>query len=258
VSISVAIEDRIGRVTLDRPQAANAFDERMIAALTDAITALGADPGVRVVVLGAAGRHFSAGADLDWMRRTADYAFEKNLADARRLAVLLSTLDTCAKPVVARVQGPAFAGALGLIAACDIAVASDLAQFAVTEVRLGLIPATISPYLVRSMGAPAARRLILTGQRFGAAEAKTLGLVHEVVPAAELDAKVSAIVADLMAASPAALAAAKALIRDVAGRPLDPALVEETARRIAEARASADAREGLAAFFDKRPPRWSP
>lgn len=255
MSVAVDIADAVGRLTLDRQEVANAFDDSVISGLRAGLDRLTAEPAVRVIVIGAAGKHFSAGADLAWMQRMAGYSREENLADAMALARLLQAIDTCPKPVVARVQGTAIAGALGLIAAADIAIAAEHASFAVSEVRLGLIPAVISPYVVRAVGARTARRWFLTAERFPAEAALAAGLIHEAVPADGLDTVVEAVIGDLLKGSPAALAAAKRLVATV-DRPLDTTLIEETARLIAEARAGEDAREGLAAFFAKRKPRW--
>jgi methylglutaconyl-CoA hydratase len=255
VSVKAEHRDRVLWLTLDRPAVRNAFDDTVIADLTRAFGDAAKDEAVRIVVLAAEGPVFSAGADLDWMRRMSVATDEESLADARRLAALMRAIDTCPKPTIARVQGSAFAGAVGLIACADIAVTVPEAEFAVTEVRLGLIPATISPYLVRAMGARAARRLFLTGERFPATEALRLGLVHEVVTADRLDAAVDRYVAALLAGAPEALAAAKRLPTDV-DVPITDALIEETARRIAERRMSSEAKEGFAAFFEKRKPRW--
>lgn len=244
------------RLTLDRPEIHNAFDDRLIAELTKELEGLGADPGARIVVLTGAGRSFSAGADLNWMRRTSSYSEAENLADARALATLMQTLNELPKPTVARVNGAALGGGTGLVACCDIVVASAQAVFGTTEVRLGLIPAVIGPYVLAAIGARQARRLMLTGERISAAEAARLGLVHEVVAAEQLDGAVERIVAELLNSGPAALAAAKRLIRDLGGRPVDGALIDDTARRIASLRASSEAREGVGAFLEKRPPAW--
>jgi methylglutaconyl-CoA hydratase len=244
-------------LTLDRPEIHNAFDDRLIAELSAELARLGKDDGVRVVVLTGAGRSFSAGADLNWMRRTATYGEAENLADARVLAKLMQTLNELAKPTVARVNGAALGGGTGLVACCDIVIASDRATFGTTEVRLGLIPAVIGPYVLAAVGARHARRLMLTGERISAAEAARLGLVHEVVAAEQLDSAVERIVADLLKGGPAALAAAKRLIGDLAGRPIDPGLIDDTAQRIAALRATPEAREGVGAFLEKRAPGWS-
>ena len=253
------IERRAGGVvwlTLDRPEIHNAFDDRLIAALTEELTRLGGDPAARVVVLTGAGKSFSAGADLNWMRRTATYGEAENMTDARALARLMQTLNELPKPTVARVNGAALGGGTGLVACCDIVVASERATFGTTEVRLGLIPSVIGPYVLAAVGPRQARRLMLTGERIDAAEAARLGLVHEVVPAGELDGAIERVVNELLKNGPAALAAAKHLIRDLSGRPIDAALLDDTARRIARLRATAEAQEGVGAFLEKRPPAW--
>jgi methylglutaconyl-CoA hydratase len=253
------VERRAGGVvwlTLDRPEIHNAFDDRLIAELTAGLARLGAEDAVRVVVLTGAGRSFSAGADLNWMRRTASYGEAENLADARALAKLMQTLNELPQPTVARVNGAALGGGTGLVACCDIVVASEQATFGTTEVRLGLIPAVIGPYVLAAIGPRHARRLMLTGERISAAEALRLGLVHEVVAADQLDASVEQIVGDLLKSGPHAIAAAKRLIRDLDGRPIEPSLVETTAQRIAALRATAEAREGVGAFLEKRAPGW--
>ncbi len=255
-NLTVAVQGHRATVTLTRPQLRNAFNDELIAELTAAFAELGAREEVRAIVLAAEGPAFCAGADLNWMRRMADYSREDNRADAARLAAMLRTLDDCPKPTVARVQGDVYAGGMGLVAACDIAVAVDTAGFCLSEVKLGLIPATIGPYVVRAMGARAAQRYCLTGERFDAAEALRIGLVHEVVSAEALDARVDAIVHALCSAGPAAVAAAKRLVRDVAQAPLDDVLVARTVEAIADIRASAEGREGVQAFLHKRKPNW--
>ena len=207
-------------------------------------------------MLAAEGPAFCAGADLNWMRRMAGYTREENLADAARLAEMLRLIDTCPKPTVARIQGDVYAGGMGLVAACDMAVAVPTAGFCLSEVRLGLIPATISPYVIRAMGARAAQRYFLTAERFDAAEALRIGFVHAVAEADALDAQVQALVKALTGASPAAVRACKTLVREVAGRPIDAALIEGTVAAIADIRASAEGREGVQAFLDKRKPSW--
>src|SRR5512132_950738 len=249
--------DGVATVTLHRPEVHNAFDDEVIAELMQAFRRLGADPAVRVVVLRAEGKSFSAGADLDWMQRVACYSHDQNVADAMALAEMLHALDACPKPTLALVQGPAYGGGVGLVAACDIAVAAETAFFALTEVRLGLIPAVISPYVIAAIGERACRRYLLTAERFSAADAYRLGLVHQVVPADRLDAAVADLVARLRECGAAAQAAAKELIRDVACRPIDNAVVRDGAERIARQRASAEGREGVAAFLEKRKPAWS-
>ena len=246
----------IATVTLNRPEVRNAFNDETIAALTDAFTALGANDGVRAIVLAANGPGFCAGADLNWMRRMAEYSHDENLADAAKLAEMLRVLYTCPKPTVARVQGDVFAGGMGLVAACDMAVSVDTAIYCLSEVRLGLIPATIGPYVVRAMGPRAAHRYALTAERFGAAEALRIGFVHEVVEADALDAKVDEITTALAGAGPAAVRAGKRLLQDAAEREIDAALIARTVEGIADIRASAEGREGIQAFLQKRKPAW--
>ncbi len=243
-------------ITLNRPDIHNAFDDRLIAELTSELTRLAEDPAVRAVVLTGAGKSFSAGADLNWMRRTASYGEAENLADARALAKLMATLNELPKPSIARVNGAALGGGTGLVACCDIVIASAAAAFGTTEVRLGLIPSVIGPYVVAAIGARRARRLMLTGERIAAAEAARIGLVHEVVETDRLDAAVGAILQALGQGGPNAVAAAKRLVRDLAARPIEPGLIDDTAKRIAAVRASPEAREGVAAFLAKRPPNW--
>jgi methylglutaconyl-CoA hydratase len=250
------IDGGVGRLTLNRPDKHNAFDDALIAQLTAALLSMEADRRVRTVVLAAAGKSFSAGADLVWMRRTAGYAEAENLEDARALAGLMSTLERLAKPTVALVQGAAYGGGVGLVACCDIAIASEAASFSLSEVKLGLIPAVISPYVVAAMGPRAARRFMLSAERFSAQQALHHGLVHEVVPADRLEEMGRRFVDHLAQGGPRAQAAAKELIASLAGRPVDRALVEDTAERIARIRAGDEAREGLAAFLEKRPAEW--
>ena len=252
------IDAGVGRLTLNRPEVHNAFDDALIAQLTAALLSLEADRRVRVVMLAAAGKSFSAGADLAWMQRMAGYSEAENLDDARALAGLMSTLDRLAKPTVALVQGAAFGGGVGLVACCDIAIASEAASFALSEVKLGLIPAVISPYVVAAMGPGAARRFILTAERFSARQALALGLVHEVVPADRLEETGQKVLDHLTQGGPRAQADAKDLVLSLAGRPIDRALVEETAERIARIRVGEEAREGLAAFLEKRKAEWQP
>jgi methylglutaconyl-CoA hydratase len=252
------IDKGVGRLTLNRPEVHNAFDDALIAQLTAALLSLEADRRVRVVVLAASGKSFSAGADLAWMQRMAGYSEAENLADARALAGLMSTLDRLAKPTVALIQGAAFGGGVGLVACCDIAIASEAASFSLSEVKLGLIPAVISPYVVAAMGPGAARRFILTAERFSAPQALALGLVHEVVPADRLEETGQKVLDHLTQGGPRAQADAKDLVLSLAGRPIDRALVEETAERIARIRVGEEAREGLAAFLEKRKAEWQP
>lgn len=250
--------DERGRavLTLNRPELHNAFDDALIAALTAELKRLGEDPAVRVVVLAAGGKSFSAGADLAWMRRMADYTAEENLADALALAELMRTLDTLPKPTVALVQGAAYGGGVGLVACCDIALATPRAAFCLSEVKLGLIPAVISPYVVAAIGPRAARRYFQSAELFGAAEAHRLGLVHEVVPEEELEAAGGRIVEALLKNGPRAMVAAKELVARVSRGPLDEETIRETAGRIARVRASAEGKEGVGAFLEKRQPAW--
>jgi methylglutaconyl-CoA hydratase len=228
----------------------------MIAEMTAALCDLGADSSDRAVILAGRGRSFCAGADVAWMQAAAEGDFETNLTDARRLAALLRTLATLRKPALARIHGAALGGGMGLAAACDICVAASDAVFATSETRLGLIPSVISPYVLRAIGARQASRYFLTAERLSADDAHRLGLVHEVVDGAALDAKITELLNALLRGGPKALAEAKQLVRDVADRPLDDTLIEATARRIAEVRAGPEAKEGLAAFLEKRPPEW--
>lgn len=247
----------VATLWLNRPDVHNAFDEALITDLTGQLQALDADQSVRVVVLAGRGKSFCAGADLGWMRRMAGFSEAENLEDAGRLAELLRTLACLCKPTIARVHGAALAGGTGLVAACDIAVATARASFGTTEVRLGLVPATISPYVIRAIGMRAAQRYFLTGERIPADKAYALGLVHELCEEEALDATIAEIADALLAGAPTAVSACKQLIDTVAERPLTPELIADTCRRIATARAGADAREGIAAFFDKRKPAWT-
>jgi len=243
-------------VWLNRPEVRNAFNDGVIAELTQAFATLGADSELRAIVLGGHGKAFCAGADLSWMRAMADYSWAQNKADADALAQMLWTVWTCPVPVVGRIHGDCYAGGVGLAAVCDVLVATEGMHFCLSEARLGLLPATIGPYVVRAMGEQAARRYFVTAERFSAAQALALGFVHEMVAADVLDARVSEIVAALVANGPAATRACKQLVQDVAGRPVDAALRDETARRIADIRASAEGREGVQAFLNKREPSW--
>lgn len=242
---------------LNRPQVRNAFDGTMIAELDRALRALDGDDSVRAVVVAGQGKAFCAGADLDWMKRMAAADSAKNRDDALALAGMLQTLHTLSKPTVARVHGAAYAGGLGLIACCDIAVAALDTEFCVAEVKIGLAPATISPYLVRAIGERQARRFFLSAEVFTAADAYRLGLVHEIVPMQELDGAVNQMLGHLVKGGPKAQAATKELIRAVAGAPITPDLLADTAGRIAALRASDEGRAGLQSFFDKRPAPWT-
>ncbi len=243
-------------VWLNRPEVRNAFNDGVIAELTAAFDQLGSDPDLRAIVLGGHGKAFCAGADLSWMRAMAGYSWEDNQADAARLAHMLWTVYRCPVPVVGRIHGDCYAGGVGLAAVCDVLVAAEGVHFCLSEARLGLLPATIAPYVVKALGEQASRRYFTTAERFDAARALALGLVHEVVAADALDGKVAEIVAALVANGPAAVRACKQLVQDVADRPIDAALREDTARRIADIRSSAEGREGVQAFLDKREPGW--
>jgi len=252
--------DDVGRATLtmNRPELHNAFNESFVAILTASLRRLEADPAVRLVMLAANGKSFSAGADLNDMRRMADNSREQNLADAKAIAELMRTLNALAKPTIALVQGAAYGGGVGLTACCDIAIATARATFCVSEVRLGLIPAVISPYVIAAIGPRAARRYFMTAEVLAAGEAYRLGLVHEVVAdEQELSASADRVASHLLKNGPTALAAAKNLIATVSGRRVDDALIADTAGLMADRRASAECREGLSAFLEKRPPGWA-
>ena len=256
MSLLVDKKDGIARVTLNRPEVRNAFDDGLIGSLTKAFDELNRDKAVKVVVLAGNGPSFCAGADLNWMKRMAGYSYDENLRDAGALADMLATLDGFDKPTIARVHGPAFAGGTGLVAACDIAVGTPEAKFCFSEAKLGLSPATISPYVMRAIGARAASRYFLTAEVFDAAEALRIGMLSALVPAAELDATIDGLTRHLLDGGAEALARIKDLIRQVAGRPIDNELKSDTARRIAEIRVSTEGKEGIAAFLEKRKPSW--
>jgi len=255
-SLVVERSQATATVWLDRPQVHNALDEELIAALDAAFAALSEDASVRVVVLAGRGRSFCSGADLAWMRRAAALDEECNRADALRLALMLRRLASLPCPTIARVQGAARGGGVGLAAACDLCVCADDASFALTEVRLGLIPAVIGPHVVRAIGARQAMRYFLTAGPIDAVRAREIGLAHEVVPATGLDACVGALCAELLAGGPQAQAQAKRLVNDLAGREASAMVDADTASRIARIRATPEAREGIEAFFGKRPPSW--
>ncbi len=246
----------VARVFLNRPDVRNAFNDEVIAELHAAFTELGADASLRAIVLGGHGKAFCAGADLSWMRAMADYSWEQNRADAQALADMLWAVYSCPVPVVGRVQGDCYAGGVGLAAVCDVLVASDVAAFCLSEAKLGLLPGTISPYVIRAMGEQAARRYFVTAERFSATRAQALGFVHEVCTLDVLDARVDEIVASLVDNGPMATRACKRLAQDVAGVPITAELRDETARRIADIRASDEGREGVQAFLNKRKPSW--
>jgi methylglutaconyl-CoA hydratase len=246
----------VARVFLNRPDVRNAFNDGVIAELTAAFAGFAADDTLRAVVLGGHGKAFCAGADLSWMRAMADYTWEQNRNDAQGLADMLYAIWSCPVPVIGRVHGDCYAGGVGLAAVCDILVAAEGVNFCLSEAKLGLLPATIGPYVVKALGEQASRRYFTTAERFDAARAHALGFVHEVVPADALDAKVDELVAALVANGPSAVRACKTLVQDVAGRAIDGGLRAETARRIADIRASAEGKEGVQAFLNKRKPSW--
>lgn len=254
--LEVSTESAVATVTLDRPEVRNAFNDELIARLTLAFHELGTRPDVRCIVLAANGPAFCAGADLNWMKRMAGYTREENLDDAAKLARMLEVLYACPKPTIAKVQGDVYAGGLGLVSACDMAVSVDTAHYCLSEVKLGLIPATISPYVIRAMGARAAHRYFLSAERFDAAEALRIGLVHEVVAAGALDAKVGEIARAVSQAGPEALKACKKLLHDVAGHEITGLLARRTVEAIADIRAGEEGREGIQSFLGKRKPRW--
>jgi len=255
-SLQIEIETGVATVWMNRPERHNAFDETLIEELTAAFLQLDQDSRVRAVVLAGRGKSFSAGADLNWMRKAASYTLDENLRDARALAAMLRTIHRLSKPTLARVHGAALGGGMGLTTACDIAIASTQASFATTEVKFGIIPAAISPYVINAMGARMASRYFLTAGRFDAQEAHRVGVVHDVCPPERLDERVKEVAAALLSGGPKAQTAAKELIRAVVHRSLDDALVEDTAQRIARLRATAEAKEGIGAFLDKRTPSW--
>lgn len=247
----------IGTITLDQPERHNAFDDHMIGELGEALGAMAADASVRVIVIAASGKSFCAGADLNWMRRAAAFGADENRRDAAALAETLRRAADCPKPVIARVQGNAYGGGVGLVAACDLAVATPNARFALTEVKLGLIPAVISPHVIAAVGERQARRYMLTAEAFGAEEAARIGLIHRLAEdEAALDATVAAWCATFLNNGPQALAECKALLRAVAGRPLAAPLIADTVERIAAIRVSPEGQEGLSAFLEKRKPNW--
>lgn len=246
----------VARVFLNRPEVRNAFNDSVITELRDAFAGFAADASLRAIVLGAHGKAFCAGADLTWMRSMADYDWAQNKADAERLAEMLWAIYSCPLPVVGRIHGDCYAGGVGLASVCDVLVAAEGVNFCLSEAKLGLLPATISPYVMRAMGTQAARRYFVTAERFDAATAQRIGFVHEVVAADAIDAKVDEIVQALVANGPAAVKACKRLVQDFAGLPIDEALRNETARRIADVRASDEGREGVQAFLNKRSPSW--
>jgi methylglutaconyl-CoA hydratase len=254
--IEIHIENLRATVTLNRPDVRNAFNDEVIHELGRAFHDLGGRDDVRCIVLAGNGPAFCAGADLNWMRRMASYTHRENFSDAASLADMLRVIYRCPKPTIARVHGDTYAGGMGLVAACDIAVAAEQAHFCLSEVKLGLIPATISPYVVRAMGARAAHRYFLTAERFSAAEALRIGLVHQVARASELDQAVGAIAESLVQAGPQAIGLCKQLVHEVAEQEITPDLIAATVRSIADIRVSPEGREGIQSFLDKRKPAW--
>lgn len=255
-TLETVIDGHVATIWMNRPELRNAFNEHAIAELTHEFRVLDKERRVRVIVLAARGPAFCAGADLHWMKKMAEYSEQENLADAAALADMMHVIYTCSKPTVARVQGDCYAGGLGLVAACDIAVSAQDAEFCLSEVKLGLIPATISPYVIRAIGERAARRYFLSAERFSASTAHSLGLVHEVLELPQLDACIAQLTHAIVACSPHAVTEAKRLVREVAGEPIDSHLVADTVRRIAEVRVSPEGREGVQAFLEKRKPMW--
>ncbi len=257
-TIDVGVRNAVAIIVLNRPDVHNAFNETLIAELTAALRAMDSDPEVRAIVLAGAGESFCAGADLKWMQKMAAFNRAQNLADAHALAAMLTTLATLSKPTIARVHGAIFGGGVGLVACCDIAIGTQDAVFSFSEARLGLIPATISPYVVEAIGARAARRYFLTAERFPAAEAYRLGLLHDLALPEELDARVNELLGTLLTAGPRAQAECKLLLRAIANRPVDADLIADTAQRIARVRSSPEGKEGIAAFLAKRKAAWVP
>lgn len=255
-SLLVTIEQHVATVTLNYPEKRNAFNDEMISELTAAFEQLGANDNVRVIVLAAAGKAFCAGADLNWMRAMADYSYEENLADADKLAQMLKTIYECPKPTIAAIQGDVYAGGMGLVAACDVAFAVKIANFCLSEVRLGLAPATISPYVIRAMGARAAQRYFLSAEVFDAKKARQLGFIHERVSEESLNDVVATFCAKVVKNSPDAMKTCKTLLHDVAGQPITEKLIKHTVKGIADIRASEQGKEGVQAFLQKRRPEW--
>ncbi len=246
----------VGTITMNRPDVHNAFNEQVIADLTAAFKKMESDPAVRVVVLRGNGKSFSAGGDLNWMRRVADYTFDQNVKDAMGLGELLKTINFLAKPTIALVHGNAFGGGVGLTSCCDIAIAAQGTQFCLSEVRIGLIPSIIAPYVMAAMGERQARRYFMTAERFDADTARRIGLVHEVVPEADLDQAANKIIAALMDGAPGAQGRGKKLLLALSNKPIDDAMIKLTATQIAEARATPEGKEGLNAFLNKTEPGW--
>lgn len=248
----------VATVTLNRPEVHNAFDDTVILRLIEVFETVARDPKIRVMVLQSTGKSFCAGADLNWMKRMANYSFEQNVADSNNLAKMLHTLSSLPKPTIAKVKGAAFGGAVGLVACCDIAIASRLSKFCLSEVKLGLIPATISPYVINAIGERESRRYFMTAEVFSARRARRLGLINEAVTEEELDGEVDSIIRHILKNGPMAVAAAKQLISDIKDEPLSDELIEKTSLRIASLRVSDEGQEGITAFLEKRSPSWKP
>ena len=246
----------VAQVRLNNPDKHNAFDDEIIGELTEAFIAIADNSNVRAMVLGSEGKSFSAGADLEWMKRMASYSYDENLRDASALALMLKTLNEIPQPTIARVQGAAFGGAVGLVSCCDMAVAASAASFSLSEVKIGLVPATISPYVIAAIGQRAARRYFVTAERFDAHRALQLGLVNEVVDAEQLDQEIARLINTLLANGPEAVTGAKQLVFDVAGKPIDQQLIDATCETIAAIRVSEQGQEGLQAFLERRKPQW--
>lgn len=255
-SLLVNIEQHVATVTLNRPEIRNAFNDEMIAELTDVFSHLGTNDEVRVIVLAAAGKAFCAGADLNWMREMAEYSYEENLADADKLAQMLKTIYECPKPTVAAVQGDVYAGGMGLVAVCDVAIAVNIANFCLSEVRLGLAPSTISPYVIKALGARASQRYFLSAEVFDSKKARQLGFIHERVSEESLEDTVAALCTKIVKNSPDAVKTCKRLLHEVAGAPITDELITDTVKSIADIRASTQGREGVQAFLQKRKPDW--
>lgn len=247
----------VARITLNNPDKHNAFDDQIIGQLTEAFVAIASNSDVRVMVLGSEGKSFSAGADLEWMKRMASYSYDENLRDASALALMLKTLNQMPQPTIARVQGAAFGGAVGLVSCCDMAVAATNASFSLSEVKIGLVPATISPYVIAAIGERWARRYFLTAERFDAQRAMQIGLVNEAVNAEQLDQQINSLIEALLVNGPEAVMAAKQLVFDVSGKPIDQNLIDHSCEVIAAIRVSEQGQEGLNAFLEKRKPHWT-
>ena len=252
-----SIDLGVARITLNNPDKHNAFDDQIIGQLTEAFVAIASNSDVRVMVLGSEGKSFSAGADLEWMKRMASYSYDENLRDASALALMLKTLNQMPQPTIARVQGAAFGGAVGLVSCCDMAVAATNASFSLSEVKIGLVPATISPYVIAAIGERWARRYFLTAERFDAQRAMQIGLVNEAVNAEQLDQQINSLIEALLVNGPEAVMAAKQLVFDVSGKPIDQNLIDHSCEVIAAIRVSEQGQEGLNAFLEKRKPHWT-